>query len=1571
MPKLIVNIAGIGSPLSDGGSSKTGHMWYQVTDSNGNTNSYGFAPIENGVPHGPGTVWLEDSSHYLEKLYTQEVEISDAQYDLLKSYGTDPTTFGFDKQYDGIYNSCVDFTWKALEVAGLNPGGFEGDILPGNNIDDLKEILGPGFGGNTEWAQELNDKLIKNLKDAFATAETTRSPIVLDLDGDGIETIGLNDGVHFDHDGNGFAEATGWVAKDDGMLVWDRNANGTIDNGKELFGNNTLLAAGEKASNGFLALASVDGNNDGVIDDRDAIFNELRVWVDRNSDGVSQADELLSLYDAGVRSLNTSYSEPGQPDANGDVPTSVIDDFKNEHRQVGSYVRTDGTTGISEDIWFTADGADTVDLSTVEITSEIAKLANLDGFGNVHGLHEAMALDTTGELQDLIVRFSAEMDPNARRQLMVSIMYHWAGVEDIDPNSRAATQVYGNVIGDARKLATLEAFLGENYLGTWCWGERDANPHGAAAPILLQAFDNLMGVMYSKLMLQTHLFTLWSGVHITTSEQGITWDTTEIISALHSAYTANEVSGLVLMSEFGTSLKDSGGFGQDLLQQLRIAGNAAGSGFEFYLTTIGMDRNIGTAQNDVLNGSSLADILIGQGGDDTIYGGGGDDRLIGSVGNDYLAGGDGADTYEFGRGDGKDTILNADVDAEGTHLDKLVFDTSIQVSDVSVQRNYYDLILTIKNTNDSVTIQSYFDEDGLANRGYTMDQIVFGDGTIWTMAQIYQFVTIVTEENDLVWGSYANDVVNGRGGNDTLYGLVGNDKLEGDIGDDWLDGGTGNDQLIGGEGNDTLIGGAGDDYLEGGVGADRLQGGIGKNTFFYRRGDGEDIIVSSGDQDRIQFDTGVQIEQLSFTRDRYSLFITDAVTGQRLTIDHLFDQDNHLTTNISISVSDGQELSISEIVSKSMLSTSDSDFIYGYITDDVILAGSGDDIVTSGDGNDVVYGDDGNDQIYGDNGNDYLYGGEGNDWLNGGLGADVLDGGSGDDTLILSGPESTDTIIFGPGYEHDTVECDGNETFTIKLTSYEIRDAVLTRDNYNLVLSFANNSDTLTLKNIFSEDAARYGFTIEDALGSTLFEKNGLLSQFPYAITVTGTDNSDYLNTSNISERILGNGGDDNIFAAGGDDWIEGGLGNDYLAGGAGNDTYLYHEGDGADVIDSGFGGTDTLIIDDTISSSRITVHRSDTNLVIRIDGNKDQSITISGYYNAGNPTLSKITYGGVEHTIQEIAQLAIADTVNDMIQGSTGDDVLIGGFGNDTLYGASGNDLLIGGAGDDFYLYTGPGAMVVDDIDGANDKVAFYNGATVGQILAGAKRNENDLVIDSLNDGINTVTVKGFFSQNNTIDAFMVMTGESISSQQIANYLNEILPAPSTDSPPPPTPGGTYIDISSNSTSIFGSSYNDHIVAGGGNNIIQGRAGDDFIKGGSGSDTYIFNKNDGHDILDNSGANTTDTDILMASEIRYDNLWFSQSSSDLIVDLIDNDDSITIKNWFADPNNQLDAVNAKNYSIDAASVNALVQAMASFGPALGGDIMNSLSTDQRNEVHQIMAANWTPSQGSGGGVPT
>ena len=93
------------------------------------------------------------------------------------------------------------------------------------------------------------------------------SPLILDLDGDGAEADGV---TLFDHEGDGWSELTRWAGADDGVLVWDSNADGVINDGSELFGNNSVLGNGRKAAHGFAALAGFDSNGDGKVDSRDS-----------------------------------------------------------------------------------------------------------------------------------------------------------------------------------------------------------------------------------------------------------------------------------------------------------------------------------------------------------------------------------------------------------------------------------------------------------------------------------------------------------------------------------------------------------------------------------------------------------------------------------------------------------------------------------------------------------------------------------------------------------------------------------------------------------------------------------------------------------------------------------------------------------------------------------------------------------------------------------------------------------------------------------------------------------------------------------------------------------------------------------------------------------------------------------------------------------------------------------------------------------------------------------------------------------------------------------------------------
>ncbi|KPW68610.1 Calcium binding hemolysin protein [Pseudomonas amygdali pv. ciccaronei] len=323
-------------------------------------------------------------------------------------------------------------------------------------------------------------------------------------------------------------------------------------------------------------------------------------------------------------------------------------------------------------------------------------------------------------------------------------------------------------------------------MGTWCWGTRDPNPHGPAAGILLQAFDNFAAAIYDKLMLQTHLLGVFDGLSVTIDEAGYHWDISSVLEKLQAQYDADLEKGTIFISEYGRSLKDIGSFGEQLLEVIRAEGQKGNSGFSSLLSGLGFNNSVGGLGNDVLNGNASDDYLLGLSGNDRLYGGQGNDVLTGGGGNDYLAGGDGSDTYDFNAGDGQDTIFNADTDAEGSKVDVIRFGSGIAVSDVVVTRNYYDLVLKIKGSSDSVTVQSYFDDVTVANHGYAVDQINFADGTIWSVENIYSMAIKNTEGNDQIWGYAGSDKLEGAAGDDILFGQEGDDYLEGGAGKDTL-----------------------------------------------------------------------------------------------------------------------------------------------------------------------------------------------------------------------------------------------------------------------------------------------------------------------------------------------------------------------------------------------------------------------------------------------------------------------------------------------------------------------------------------------------------------------------------------------------------------------------------------------------------------------------------------------------------------------------------------------------------------------------------------------------------------
>lgn len=125
-------------------------------------------------------------------------------------------------------------------------------------------------------------------------------PLMLDLDGDGLELRRADGQVLFDHNGDTIKTGTGWISGDDGILVRDINGDGQITSGMELFGQDTVKLNGQKAANGFDALADLDSNHDGNFTSADLAWSSVKVWRDLDQDGVSDAGELFTLDQLGI-----------------------------------------------------------------------------------------------------------------------------------------------------------------------------------------------------------------------------------------------------------------------------------------------------------------------------------------------------------------------------------------------------------------------------------------------------------------------------------------------------------------------------------------------------------------------------------------------------------------------------------------------------------------------------------------------------------------------------------------------------------------------------------------------------------------------------------------------------------------------------------------------------------------------------------------------------------------------------------------------------------------------------------------------------------------------------------------------------------------------------------------------------------------------------------------------------------------------------------------------------------------------------------------------------------------------
>ncbi|MFL9907208.1 calcium-binding protein [Paraburkholderia sp. RL17-337-BIB-A] len=808
-------------------------------------------------------------------------------------------------------NSGEESKLKKYDPTGAYDPSTSGGSSGGNSKFDLPFGIGRFF----KWLSQT-----LNLVD----------PLILDIDGDGIHTTNPDTSTaYFDFDNSGSRTHTGWISAGDGFLVFDRNRNGTIDSGAELFSNFTPLANGALAANGFDALRDFDANKDGIIDRNDAIWSSLRIWRDANGDGTSQSGELLSFDELGILSINLSKDGTIRTLENGNMV-----------RGTGSFVQMVDGVAVERDmqeIWFGQDTLHQQFDTAIPLRDDVIAMPYVQGAGNVRDLWQAASLDTPqgAALRTLLEQITHAKSAAAQQALIEPLLKAWAATSGMTTSQalkEAGKRTITGYAADADwigRLTVLEkmsgTMLGANASGT-------VNLSGTRGEYVASAWSTLVESVYTAVAMQTvwkpyldaivyevndagqlHIdFTgMTSKLHAAQSDVGAT-DVAFILAGMTRAFGINWLQqGFDIGAELRTYVET---YQSDAMREaLGQLGVVFGSGSLGVATG---DKSgkilIGFAGKDVLNGGSGDDILLGGDGNDTLYGGAGDDVLDGGAGDDLLMGGTGSDTYLFGRRSGNDTIEEA-FDLYGNDTDVVLFDADIRPQDVTVRRDGqgYDLLLTISGSNNVLRIRSQFAQaSGTSTFPYGIEQFRFADGTVWTKQDV------------------------------ALMALQGT---------------PGNDVLVGYNGNDVLDGGAGNDLLAGGTGSD---------TYLFGRKSGNDTIEEAydlygNDTDVVLFDADIRPQDVTIRRDGqgYDLLLTISGSNNVLRIrSQLAQLSGSSTFPYGIEqfrFADGTVWTKQDVALMALQGTPGNDVLVGYNGNDVLDGGAGNDLLAGGTGSDT------------------------------------------------------------------------------------------------------------------------------------------------------------------------------------------------------------------------------------------------------------------------------------------------------------------------------------------------------------------------------------------------------------------------------------------------------------------------------------------------------------------------------------------------------------------------------------------------------------------------------------------
>ncbi len=1092
------------------------------------------------------------------------------------------------------YGTVLSYTLAGAAISGFAFGGTIGGLLGGLNYHGYlaqQEMLANDQTGVTAFGFNLGRGMVH--------------PIVMDLDGDGIEfSYGSNSGIDFDDDG--YVETGSWVSSDDGLLVVDLNADGSFGVGDGEI-NQALEYAfslwSEEGMTDLQALAEArdangnlifDSNGDGVLNSSDALWSSFRIWQDLDQNGIVGDNELRTLNEWNITSIGLSYNDGS---GFGDASEDII--FGNVLHGVGDYTITndDGTIEVVEG------GVGDVSLSYNEL-----------GWRRIETAMGYAIEFENGDRFDYAVLDASDASPN----IDLDILQLDGATGDERHNNLTASGATASVaISGGAGNDVLTGGAGDDMLsgdeGTdiLTGGEGDDLIFFDAQDSIISGgdgYDIAIAATEDAVSLDV-VATGFEAAYGHDGDDHFTGATAQGNIAIYGGAGNDSLTGGgaddVLTGDDGNDTIDggsgddflSGGAGSDQLtagtgDDFILGGDGVdyvwgGLGDDFIMTGNGGDHVDAGSGDDYIDGDAGNDAISGGLGDDTIYGGDGNDTLYDGDGDDSVSGGEGDDVFYatsstnydvFQGGLGNDTIYLEGSASDWTWVNSYrvtadiiryeTRDSGVTVPIYGPSRNEGIGQFSLSNGQDFIEIQD-------------IEQITFlGDGSTTTLTG----VDATVDNSDTFYRSFsgtgaasgtaytpfmgdaayiaglgsADDVITSSytymGGRDFSYLRTANllqsgETFNADAGNDNLQTGAGNDIIYGGSGSDTLYGEAGNDTLFGQGGSDYLQGNDGNDSI--DGGNGSDLIYGFTGDDTLSGGSGNDVLSGGTGHDHI-----DGGDGS----DQMGGEDGNDTLfgghgNDVLFGGLGNDTLDGGISADRLYGNEDTDTLYGQAGNDLLSGGAGNDVIYAGIGSDLVLGDEGNDVLSGAEGDDALYGGVGSDTISGGTGADYIEGGAGTDTL--NGNASILDII---GYS------ESDAGVSVNLSTNAVSGGHATGD---VISGFegaigSDHNDTIT--------------------GSAA---NNALSGLAGDDTLSGLAGHDTLAGGDGNDSLIGGTGTDDLFGGAGNDTLDAGsssAGRQYLEGGTGDDTYVI-SGSGDHII-SELGDPEDIAVGDERSGN-------------------------------------------------------------------------------------------------------------------------------------------------------------------------------------------------------------------------------------------------------------------------------------------------------------------------------------------------------------------------------------------------